>query len=43
MSTYPTHIIIDQNGKVDTVRVGGGENRHEDLQPLIAALLKKSS
>ncbi len=42
VSSYPTHIIIDQNGNVDTVLFGGGENRHEDLQPLIAALLKKS-
>ena len=42
VSTYPTHIIIDQNGNVDTVLFGGGENRHEDLQPLIAALIKKS-
>ena len=42
VSAYPTHIIIDQNGNIDTVRLGGGENRHEDLQPLIAALLKKS-
>ena len=42
VSAYPTHVIIDQNGNVDTVRIGGGENRHEDLQPLIAALIKKS-
>ena len=39
VSTYPTHIVIDQKGNVDTVLFGGGENRHEDLQPLIRKLL----
>ena len=39
VSTYPTHIVIDQKGNIDTVLFGGGENRHEDLQPLIKSLL----
>ena len=39
VNTYPTHIIIDQKGNIDTVLFGGGENRHEDLHPLIRRLL----
>ena len=43
VSTYPTHIVIDQGGNIDTVLFGGGENRHEDLQPLIRRLLEKNA
>ena len=43
VSTYPTHIVIDQKGNIDTVLFGGGENRHEDLQPLIERLLQAES
>lgn len=38
---YPTHIIIDKNGFIQARLTGGNENRHEDLKPIIARLIKK--
>jgi thiol-disulfide isomerase/thioredoxin len=39
---YPTHIIINRAGAVEAVMTGGGENRHEDIRPLITRLLKSN-
>jgi peroxiredoxin len=37
---FPTHIIIDREGNIEARIVGGSENRHEEIRPLIARLLK---
>ncbi|TET67601.1 MAG: TlpA family protein disulfide reductase [Candidatus Aminicenantes bacterium] len=37
---YPTHIIINKEGRVEFRLMGGSENRHEQLRPLIVDVLK---
>jgi len=37
---FPTHIIIDREGNIEARIIGGSENRHEEIRPLIARLLK---
>ena len=37
---FPTHVIIDRKGSIVSTVIGGGENRHENLRPLISRLLK---
>lgn len=37
---FPTHIIIDREGNIEARMIGGSENRHEEIRPLIARLLK---
>ncbi len=36
---FPTHVIIDRQGRVDSRLTGGSEDRHKDLEPLIDRLL----
>ena len=35
VSTYPTHVLIDGEGRIRHVLTGGNETRHEDLRRLI--------
>lgn len=37
---YPTHIIINKEGRIEFRLMGGSENRHEQLRPLIVDVLK---
>jgi peroxiredoxin len=39
VKVYPTHVLIDQKGKIAFMLTGGSEDRHEQLRPLIANLL----
>ena len=39
VTSYPTHIILDREGNINTILFGGGEDRHEELRPLIRRLL----
>ncbi|GEM_PF-3395792 len=40
ISVFPTHIIIDKQGRIYAFLTGGNANRHEDLRPLIKHALK---
>lgn len=40
VGSYPTHIIIDKDGKIRSTLVGGSADRHRQIQPLIDRLLK---
>lgn len=42
VGSYPTHVIIDQQGRVAARLVGGSVDRHDDLRPLIQRLLDRS-
>ena len=35
VSSYPTHVLIDREGRIRHVLTGGNETRHEDLRRLI--------
>ncbi|MHC4991712.1 MAG: TlpA family protein disulfide reductase, partial [Planctomycetota bacterium] len=37
--SYPTHLIIDREGRIAARLVGGSKDRHEDLRPLIERAL----
>jgi peroxiredoxin len=37
---FPTHVLIDRQGRLAAMLTGGNEKRHEDLIPLIDRLLK---
>lgn len=37
---FPTHIIINKEGRIEFTLIGGSENRHEMLRPLIIDVLK---
>ena len=39
-SRIEPHIIIDREGNIEAQMIGGSENRHEEIRPLIARLLK---
>jgi thiol-disulfide isomerase/thioredoxin len=41
VEAYPTHIVIDRAGMSIGQLVGGSDNRHEDLKPLIERALQK--
>ncbi|MEO1652522.1 MAG: TlpA disulfide reductase family protein [Bacteroidota bacterium] len=38
--SYPTHVIIDKEGKIRSTLIGGSAQRHLQIQPLIDRLLK---
>jgi hypothetical protein len=38
-STFPTHIVIDQNGLIEATLVGAAERRPEEVRRLILRLL----
>jgi hypothetical protein len=42
VSVYPTHVVIDRQGRVAHHSTGEGEDRHNDLRPLIQRLLDRS-
>ncbi len=39
-SAYPTHVLINKQGLIEFIMIGGSPNRHEELRPLIQSLLK---
>lgn len=39
---YPTHVIIDQEGKMRSTFTGGSKERHKDLIPMIDYLLSRA-
>lgn len=39
-SAYPTHVLINKQGLIEFIMIGGSPNRHEELRPLIQNLLK---
>ncbi len=39
-ATFPTHIVIDQDGQIDQMFVGGGERRPEEVRRVLLRLLK---
>ncbi|MEK7833297.1 MAG: TlpA disulfide reductase family protein, partial [Acidobacteriota bacterium] len=40
-SSFPTHIVIDQNGLIEATLVGASERRPEEVRRLILRLLSK--
>ncbi|HAA16604.1 MAG TPA: hypothetical protein DCE41_34800, partial [Cytophagales bacterium] len=40
VQAYPTHVVIDKEGRIQSTLTGGSETRHEDLKPLIDRLLR---
>ncbi len=41
VSVFPTHIIIDKEGRIYARLTGGSEDRHDDLRPLIQRALSE--
>jgi thiol-disulfide isomerase/thioredoxin len=39
VSSFPTHVLIDRKGRLDTRLTGGSKDRHDDLRPHIDRLL----
>jgi len=39
-TAFPTHIIINKNGEIELFSLGGSPTKHEDIRPLIKALLR---
>ncbi|MEM7370894.1 MAG: TlpA disulfide reductase family protein [Bacteroidota bacterium] len=39
VSGYPTHVIIDKEGKIRSTLMGGSPERHLDIQPMIDRIL----
>jgi peroxiredoxin len=39
VKVYPTHILINKKGEMEFTLIGGSEDRHEQLRPLIKNLL----
>lgn len=39
VNSYPTHVIIDREGKIRSTLTGGSAERHHDIQPLIDRIL----
>lgn len=42
VQAYPTHIILNREGKIEYRLTGGSPTRHEQLRPLINNLLQKT-
>jgi peroxiredoxin len=38
-TSFPTHIVIDQDGQIETMLVGGGERRPEEVRRVLLRLL----